>query len=126
MTSINTAVELDVTGQVCSESIGHGEISGTGGASDTHVGAQQSSGGRGIIALRSTTKDGARSKIVCGLAPGAKVTIHRNDVDTIITEYGVAELIGKNAKERAQALIAIAHPKFRDELTFESKRLGYL
>jgi len=126
MTSINTAVEIDLTGQVCSESIGHNEISGTGGASDTHVGAQFSPGGRGIIALRSTAKDGIMSKIVCGLSPGAKVSIHRNDVDTIVTEYGIAELSGKNASERARSLIAIAHPKFRDELTYAAKKVGYL
>jgi acyl-CoA hydrolase len=126
MTSINTAVEIDITGQVCSESIGHAEITGTGGASDTHIGAQLSKGGRGIIAMRSTTKDGDRSKIVCGLAPGAKVTIHRNDIDTVVTEYGIAEMIGKNASQRAKSLIEIAHPKFREELLFEAKKFGYL
>jgi acyl-CoA hydrolase len=66
------------------------------------------------------------SKIVCGLSPGAKVSIHRNDVDTIVTEYGIAELSGKNASERARSLIAIAHPKFRDELTYAAKKVGYL
>jgi acyl-CoA hydrolase len=125
MTSINTAIEIDLTGQVCSESIGHGEISGTGGASDTHVSAQFSPGGRGIIALRSTTRDQRRSKIVPSLADGAKVSIHRNDVDTIVTEYGIAELSGKNTSERVRSLIAIAHPKFRDELFFTAKKFGY-
>jgi acyl-CoA hydrolase len=126
MTSINTAVEIDLTGQVCSESVGHGEITGVGGASDTHVGAQQSRGGRGIIALRSTTKDGLTSKIVFGLAPGAKVSISRNDIDTVITENGIAELAGKNARERAKAMIAIAHPDFRDQLLHDAKRDGYI
>ena len=126
MTSINTAVEIDLTGQVCSESVGHGEITGVGGASDTHVGAQQSRGGRGIIALRSTTKDGLTSKIVFGLATGAKVSISRNDIDTVITENGIAELAGKNARERAKAMIAIAHPDFRDQLLHDAKRDGYI
>jgi acyl-CoA hydrolase len=126
MTSINTAVEVDLTGQVCSESVGHYEISGVGGASDTHAGARRSEGGRGIIALRSMTRDGLHSKIVHTLAPGAKVSISRNDIDTVVTEFGVAELAGKNVADRVRAMIAIAHPAVREELMSEARRLAYL
>lgn len=126
MTSINTAVEVDLTGQVCSESVGHRAISGVGGATDTHVGAQKSRGGRGIVALRSTTKDGKISKIVHNLHPGAKVSISRNDIDTVVTEYGIAELAGKNVTERVRAMVSLAHPKFREELLHAARRDGYL
>lgn len=126
MISINTAVEVDITGQVCSESIGHAELSGVGGATDTHVGAQRSEGGRGIVALRSTTKNGGASKIVFELQPGAKVSISRNDIDTIVTEHGIAELAGRSVAERARALIAIAAPQFREELLSQAKTAGYV
>jgi acyl-CoA hydrolase len=125
MTSINTAVELDLTGQVCSESVGHRELSGVGGASETHIGAQRSEGGRGIIAIKSITKAG-KSKIVFELTPGAKVSISRNDVDTIVTEYGIAELKGRSVAQRVRALINIAHPSFRDELTSQARAVNYL
>ncbi len=126
MVSINTAVEIDITGQVCSESIGHRLLSGVGGATDTHLGAQKSEGGRGIIAIRSTTADKQRSKIVFELNPGAKVSISRNDIDTVITEYGIAELRGKSVGNRVKSLAAVAHPKFREELLFEAKKVKYL
>lgn len=125
MTSINTCVELDLTGQICSESIGHRELSGVGGATDTHIGAQRSEGGRGIIALRSTTADG-ESKIVTELKPGAKVSISRNDVDTVVTEYGVAELAPLSAAERVHALVRIAHPDHRERLEREARELRYI
>lgn len=125
MTSINTAVEVDITGQVCSESIGHLELSGVGGATDTHVGAQRSEGGRGIIALKSMTKKGL-SKIVPELKPGAKVSISRNDVDTIITEFGIAQLKGQTVSQRSERLIAISHPSVREELRSKAKQFGYL
>lgn len=125
MVSINTAVEIDLTGQVCSESIGHQELSGVGGASDTHVGAQRSEGGRGIVALCSRTKKG-QSKIVFELKPGAKVSISRNDIDTVVTEFGIAELKGKTVSERAQALASIAHPDFRAELLSNAKGARYI
>lgn len=125
MHSINTAVEVDITGQVCSESIGHLELSGVGGASETHTGAQRSKGGRGIIAMQSLTRRG-ESKIVLSLKEGAKVSISRNDVDTIVTEYGVAELAGRSVLERVQSLIQIAHPDHREELESEARRLSYL
>lgn len=125
MTSINTAVELDLTGQVCSESIGHRELSGVGGASETHIGAQRSEGGRGIIAIRSITKSG-QSKIVFELTPGAKVSISRNDIDTVVTEYGVACLKGRSVAQRVKNMISIAHPSFRDELTAKARSADYL
>jgi acyl-CoA hydrolase len=126
MISINTAVEIDITGQVCSESIGHRQLSGVGGATDTHVGAQRSEGGRGIIAMRSTTDDGKFSKIVFELKPGAKVSISRNDIDTVVTEFGVARLAGKSVAQRIRALVNIAHPQFRDLLLSQAKATNYL
>jgi acyl-CoA hydrolase len=127
MVSVNTAVEVDLTGQVCSESVGHAELSGVGGAFETHIGAQRSEGGRGIIALRSTTGGPSpQSKIVFELKPGAKVSVSRNDVDTIVTEYGVAQLMGKSVGERVKAMTAIAHPDFREDLLVQAKKVGYL
>lgn len=125
MVSINTAVEIDITGQVCSESIGHLELSGVGGATDTHIGAQLSEGGRGIIAMHARTNAGA-SKIVFELKAGAKVSISRNDIDTVITEYGAAELSGANVGERAHSLIGIAHPDDRMQLHALAEKAGYL
>lgn len=124
MISVNTALQIDILGQVCSQSIGTRQISGTGGQLDTHRGAQMSEGGRGIIALRSTAKNGSISTIVPTLAPGAGVTVPSQDVDTIITEYGVAELRGKCVRDRMDALIRIAHPNFRDWIRDEAHRLG--
>jgi acyl-CoA hydrolase len=124
MVSVNTAIQVDVLGQVCSQSIGTRQFSGTGGQLDTHRGAQMSPGGRGIVALRSTAKNGSISTIVPTLAPGAGVTIPSQDVDTIITEYGVAELRGRCVKDRMEALVRIAHPKFRDWIRDEAHRLG--
>jgi acyl-CoA hydrolase len=127
MISVNTAVEVDLTGQVCSESIGHVELSGVGGAFETHVGAQRSPGGRGIIALRATTGHGApQSKVVFELKPGAKVSVSRNDVDTVVTEYGVAMLAGLSVGERVKAMVQIAHPDFRADLLANARRAGYL
>ncbi len=123
--SINTAVEVDLTGQVCSESVGHRELSGVGGASETHIGAQRSPGGRGIIALHSLTNRG-ESKIVFELKPGAKVSISRNDIDTVVTEYGVARLKGRSVAERVRAMAAIAHPDFRDDLLALARKEQYL
>ena len=124
--SLNTALEIDLTGQVCSESIGARQYSGTGGAFDFAFGAQHSKGGRGILAMASTAKGGTMSKIKPILTPGAVVSISRNVVDIIITEYGVACLRGRSVRERAEQLIAIAHPDFRDELRFEAKKLLYI
>jgi len=124
MISVNTALQVDILGQVCSQSIGTRQFSGTGGQLDTHRGAQMSDGGRGIIALRSTAKNGSISTIVPTLAPGAGVTVPSQDVDTIITEYGVSELRGLCVKDRMEALVKIAHPNFRDWIKEEAHRLG--
>lgn len=124
MISVNTALQVDVFGQVCSQSIGHKHFSGTGGQLDTHRGAQLSTGGRGIIALRSTVKNGDISTIVPTLSPGAEVTVPSQCVDTIVTEYGIAELRGRNLNERAEALINIAHPAMRESIAAEVRALG--
>ena len=132
MFSINTAVEIDLTGQVCSESIGPKQISGTGGQADTARGAVESNGGRSIIALYSTQdiKDKETgevkvvSKIGAILTPGAAVTLHRSDVDLVVTEYGVADLKGTTLRERVQRLTAIAHPDFREQLKEDALKLG--
>ncbi|MCX6032635.1 MAG: 4-hydroxybutyrate--acetyl-CoA CoA transferase [Chloroflexi bacterium] len=124
MVSVNTALQVDCYGQVCSQSIGPRHFSGTGGQLDTHRGAQMSPGGRGIIALRSTAKNGTVSTIVPMLAQGAEVTVPSQDVDTIVTEFGVAELKGRSVKARTDALIKIAHPDFRDSIRAEVERLG--
>lgn len=132
--SINTSLEVDLTGQCASESIGSRHFSGTGGQSDTAIGSQMSKNGRSIIALYSTAMvrnpvTGERqevSKIVPQLQPGAAVTLHRSDVDLVITEYGVADLRGANIKERVKSLINIAHPKFRDELMDQAVRFGII
>ncbi|HEY9076651.1 MAG TPA: acetyl-CoA hydrolase/transferase C-terminal domain-containing protein [Anaerolineaceae bacterium] len=124
MISINTALQVDIFGQVCSQSIGYRHFSGTGGQLDTHRGAQLSAGGRGIIALRSTAKEGAISTIVPVLSEGAEVTIPSQEIDTVVTEFGVAELRGLTVRDRAAALIKIAHPNFRDWLRSEIERMG--
>lgn len=123
--SINSCVEVDLQGQVCAEAIGLKQISGIGGQMDFVRGASLSKGGRSIIALYSTTKDGKTSKIVPILTTGAPVTTSRCDVNYIVTEFGVAQLRGQTLKERAKRLIAIAHPDFRPELAEEyAKRFG--
>ena len=124
MVSVNTALQVDCYGQVCSQSIGPRHFSGTGGQLDTHRGAQMSPGGRGIIALRSTAKNGTVSTIVPMLAQGAEVTVPSQDVDTVVTEFGVAELKGRSVKARTEALIKVAHPDFRAWLREEVERLG--
>ena len=132
--SINTSLEVDLTGQCASESIGSRQFSGTGGQADTAIGAQMSKGGRSIIALYSTAmvKDkvtGERrevSKIVSQLQTGAAVSLSRNDVDLVITEYGAADLRGANINQRVRSLIEIAHPKFRDELWEQAVSCGII
>ncbi|MDO4616413.1 MAG: acetyl-CoA hydrolase/transferase C-terminal domain-containing protein [Lachnospiraceae bacterium] len=119
--SINSCVEVDLQGQVCAEAIGLRQISGIGGQMDFVRGANLSKGGRSIIALHSTTKDEAHSKITTTLTTGAPVTTGRCDVNYIVTEYGVAQLRGQTLRERAKRLINIAHPKFRPELAEEYK-----
>ncbi len=116
MVAINSAIEVDVTGQVCADSIGHTIYSGFGGQVDFIRGAAASKGGKPIIALPSTAKNGTVSRIVGQLLPGAGVVTSRADVHYVVTEFGVASLHGRNMRQRADALIAIAHPQFQDEL----------
>jgi 4-hydroxybutyrate CoA-transferase len=116
MVAINSAIEVDVTGQVSSDSIGAAFYSGFGGQTDFIRGASRSRGGKPIIALPSTAKGGTLSRIVPCLAPCAGVVTTRADVRWVITEYGSAYLFGKSVRQRARALIDIAHPKFREEL----------
>jgi 4-hydroxybutyrate CoA-transferase len=117
MVAINSAIEIDLTGQVCADSLGTRLYSGIGGQVDFIRGAARSEGGKPIIALPSTTKDFKISRIVSTLKPGAGVVTSRGDVHYVITEYGVAYLYGKSIRERVKALIGIAHPDFREELT---------
>lgn len=119
MVAINVALEVDLTGQVCADSIGTQFYSGIGGQVDFNRGAAGSEDGKAIIALYSTTTDG-KSRIVGTLAPGAGVVTTRGDVHYVVTEYGVAYLHGKNIQERALALISIAHPDFREQLLKEA------
>ena len=114
--SVNGALQVDFWGQVCAESIGSYHVSGTGGQLDYVRGAVMSPGGRSFIALPSTAKGGTVSRIVPTLDLGAVVTTNKNEVDCIVTEYGIAVLRGKTLRERTEALIAIAHPKFRPQL----------
>jgi acyl-CoA hydrolase len=132
--SINSTIEVDLTGQCCSESIGSKQFSGTGGQSDTATGAVKAKGGQSFIALYSTAmvtnpSTGLKeeiSKIVPQLKPGAVVSLSRNDVDHVVTEYGIASLRGTNIKERVARLIAIAHPKFRAQLHADALHLGLI
>lgn len=124
MVAINSAIEVDLTGQVCADSIGHRLFSGVGGQLDFIYGSSRSKGGVPVIALPSTAKD--FSRIVPTLKPGAGVVTTRNHVHYIITEYGIADLYGKTIRQRAQALINIAHPRFREELTRQAKELNYI
>lgn len=125
MVSINTLVELDLTGQICAESIGPKQIAGAGGAFCFAYGTYRSKGGKSILAFPSRTK-GGQSKITSMLTPGAIVTVPRNYVDIIVTEYGIARLRGRTIRERAQQLIGIAHPEDRARLTVEAKKLGFI
>jgi 4-hydroxybutyrate CoA-transferase len=126
MVAINSAIEVDITGQVCSDSIGTRIYSGFGGQVDFIRGASYAKDGKPIIALPSTTKDDAVSRIVTQLKPGAGVVTTRADVHYVITEYGVAYLHGRNLRQRAIELINIAHPNFRDELKHYAEKQHYL
>jgi acyl-CoA hydrolase len=128
MVSVNTCIMIDFTGQVASESIGTEQYSGTGGQSDTAVGATEGLDGKGksIIACRSTARGGAISTIVPVLPEGTGVTLHRSNTDYVVTEYGSARLTGLTVRERTQALIAIAHPDFRKSLRQKAIELDYL
>ena len=124
MTAINSAIEVDLSGQVVADSIGSRIYSGVGGQMDFMRGAALAADGRAIIALPSTAAGGTVSRISPTLASGAGVVTTRAHVRTIVTEWGVAELFGRSLRERAAALIAIAHPDHRDRLRSEAARLG--
>jgi len=126
MTAVNTALEVDLTGQVCADSIGSKFFSGVGGQVDFNRGASKSKGGKAIIALPSTAKGGTVSRITTYLSPGAGVVTTRAGVHYVVTEYGVAYLHGKSIQERALALISIAHPKFRADLLRDAIAAKYL
>lgn len=126
--SINNAMEVDLVGQVCSETIGSRQYTGAGGQLDWVLGAQMSPGGKSIIAINSTYKNKSGqlcSKIKPVLTPGAAITTPRTCVQYIITEYGVADLRYKSTWERAKALISIAHPDFREQLEWEARRICF-
>ncbi len=114
--AINSAIEVDITGQVCSDSIGTKIYSGFGGQLDFIRGASRAKGGKPVIALPSTTKNDTVSRIVPAMKPGAGIVTTRADVHYVATEYGIAELHGKNIRQRVKALIGIAHPNFREQL----------
>ncbi len=126
MVSINSALQVDLTGQVCADSMGHRFYSGVGGQVDFVRGAARSKGGMPIIALLSTAKDDTISRIVSTLTPGSGVITTRNDVHYVATEYGVADLYGRTVRDRARMLVEIAHPKFRAELAEEAEKLFHV
>ena len=122
MVSVTQAFAVDLTGQVCADSIGCSIYSGCGGQLDFIRGAARAKGGKPVIALPSTAKEGRISRIVDTLAPGSGVVTTRADVHYVVTEHGVASLHGRSLRERAAALIAIAHPDFRGELREAARR----
>ncbi len=126
MVTINSALEVDLSGQVCADSLGYEIYSGVGGTIDFLRGAKGSRGGKSIMVLPSTTMDLTRSRIVPALTEGAGVVTTRGGVEYVVTEYGVAALQGKSIRERALALISIAHPDFRDELLEAARRINYV
>lgn len=126
LVSVNTTVEVDFLGQCNSETVNGKYYSSSGGQGDFTKGIRLTENGRGIICLYSTAKDDTISKIVPALPQGAVVTTSKNDVDIIVTEFGKAELKGKTVQERTEALINIAHPKFREQLTFDAINRGFL
>lgn len=126
LVAINATLQIDLLGQCGSESLGHSCYSGTGGQSDFVRSANRSRGGKAFIVLPSTAKGDAISRIVPSLSPGTHVTTSKNDINYVVTEYGVAQLRGKSAKQRARELIAIAHPDFRAELTEQAGKLKLL
>jgi acyl-CoA hydrolase/GNAT superfamily N-acetyltransferase len=124
--AVNTALEIDLTGQVCADSLGDRFFSGIGGQADFNRGAALSHGGKAIIAIPSTAKDGKVSRIVSRLSPGAGVVTTRGDIHYVVTEHGAAFLHGKSIQERALALISISHPAFREKLLSEAILAKYL
>ena len=126
MCAINSVLEIDLTGQATAESIGNVFYTGIGGQADFMRGAILSPGGKSILALQSTAQSGTVSRIVPFLKQGAGVTLNRGDIHYVVTEYGIAHIHGKNIRERAMDLIAIAHPKFRHWLIEEAKQLNLI
>jgi acyl-CoA hydrolase/RimJ/RimL family protein N-acetyltransferase len=126
MVAINSALEVDLTGQVCADSLGHKFYSGIGGQVDFIRGAKRSQGGKAIICIPSTAVDGTVSRVVPQLSEGSGVVTTRGDVDVIITEYGLANMYGKTIRERVLSLIAIADPKFRNDLLDAAKKMRYV
>lgn len=126
MCAINSVLEIDLTGQATAESIGHTFYSGIGGQADFMRGAVLARGGKSILCLQSTAQKGTVSRIVPFLKEGAGVTLNRGDVHYVVTEYGIAHIHGKNVRERAMSLIAIAHPAFRHALVEEARRLNLI
>jgi acyl-CoA hydrolase len=122
MVAINSALQIDLTGQCCAESIGTRQYSGTGGQKEFIQGVQYSPGGKSIIAFQSTARNDSISQVVPTLEPGAAVTTSRVDVDYVVTEYGIASLRGRSIRERVKELINIAHPNFKDYLRREAER----
>jgi acetyl-CoA hydrolase len=129
MVAVNSAIEIDLTGQVCADSIGPKFFSGVGGQLDFIYGASRSKGGVPIIAMPSTNvmKDGTLiSKIVPTLKPGAGVVTSRNHIHYVVTEYGVADLYGKSVRQRVKELVKVAHPDFRADLEKQAKELNWI
>lgn len=128
MISINSALEVDVSGQVNAESIGPVQYTHVGGQADFVLGSVRSRGGKSIIAFESTynTKQGLKSKLVTHLKPGSFITVPRYETQYVVTEYGVANIKYKTMRERVKLLINIAHPDFRDQLTFEAKQANFI
>ena len=126
LVAINATLQIDLLGQCGSESLGHVQYSGTGGQADFVRAANMSRGGKAFIVLPSTAKDHTISRIVPFLSPGTHVSTSKNDINYVVTEYGVAQLRGKSAKQRARELISIAHPHFRAELTEQARRLNLM
>jgi acetyl-CoA hydrolase len=126
MVSINSAIQVDLTGQVCADSMGHKIYSGFGGQVDFIRGAARSKGGKPILALPTTARGGTISRIVRSLDEGAGVVTSRADVDWIVTEYGAVNLFGLSLRERSRALISIAHPDFQQELADFARKQYYL
>lgn len=126
MVSLNSALQIDLTGQATAESVGGGFYSGLGGNADFMRGASMARGGKSIIAMRSTDREEKVSRIVPQISPGSGITYTRGDVRFVVTEYGIAYLHGKNIRERAMSLISIAHPRFRNWLIEEAKKLSLI
>lgn len=124
--SINATTEVDLYGQCASETVAGKYYSSTGGQADFARGVRFAKEGKGFVCMTSTAKGDEISRIKLSLTPGSVVTTTKNDVDAIVTEYGIARMYGKPISERAKQLISIAHPKFREELTFEAKKLGFI